>query len=88
MAYSTAQNPKVARIASVYRNYAAITPADNTPIGPFECLYVGGAGNVVVARMDGTLVTFTGVPAGTFIPIEFQGINATSTTATNLVGLG
>jgi hypothetical protein len=88
MTYSTAQSQKPPKIATVYRNYAAIVPADNLPIGPFEGLYVGGAGNIAVARMDGTIVSFVGVLAGTSIPIEFQGVNATGTSAPNLAGLG
>ena len=88
MAYSV-KLPISPRIATAYRNAAAITPADDTPIGPFAALYVGTTGSVVVCPVNSaTVVTFVGVPAGTIIPIEFQGVNATGTTAGDLVGLG
>lgn len=50
-------------------------------------LWVGGAGNVV-GRLEGDSadVTFTGVPAGTYLYGRFTSIAAT-TTATNIVGL-
>jgi hypothetical protein len=32
-------------------------------------------------------VTFTAVPAGTLLPVAVQTVKATSTTATNIVGL-
>lgn len=77
------------RIATAYRNAAAITPADNAQIGPFAALYVGSAGSVVVCPVNSTtVVTFVAVPAGTLIPLAFQGVNATGTTAGSLVGLG
>lgn len=88
-AYSVAAPLKVPKTATVYQNAVAITPTDNTQIGPFACLYVGGTGNVALVPADSTTaVVFYGVPAGTFIPVAFQGINATNTTATDLVGLG
>lgn len=79
--------------ATVYQSAKAIVPADNTQIGPFDALYVGGAGDVIVCMRNGdgaggvTPVTFKAVPVGTILPISIQGVNATGTTATNLVGL-
>ncbi len=87
--YSTTSLQKFAKIATVYRTAVAITPTDATAIGPFECLYVGGAGDVALVPLgQSTPVVFKAVPAGTFIPVECQGVNLTSTTATNIVGLG
>jgi hypothetical protein len=54
---------------------------------PVRGLYVGGAGNVVAVTLAGTAVTFVGVPAGSILPIEVLRVNATGTTAANLVGL-
>lgn len=88
MTYPTPATILNSRIATCYENYAPITPTDNTPIGPFAALWVGGAGTVaVVPRNSTTPVSFT-VAANTLLPIAFQGINATGTTATGLVGLG
>lgn len=81
--------PVASRIANVYRQAVAITPADNTQIGPYEALYVGGAGNAVLyVYSTGTTVTFNGLTAGQVLQVEFSGVNATGTTATGLIGLG
>jgi hypothetical protein len=88
-AYAAPASPRHPVVNECYENAVAITPADNTAIGPYQALYVGGAGNVVLIPYNSTTpVTFTGVPAGTILRVHFQGINATSTTATALVGLG
>lgn len=69
-------------------NYAAVTPSNSTDLtNVTRALYVGGAGDVVAVRPDGTAVTFVAVPAGTFLPIRCVRVNATNTTATNIVAL-
>jgi hypothetical protein len=69
---------------SVFR---AVTPSD-TVVQPFRAVYVGGAGNLAVIGLDDTAaVTFTGVVAGTLLPIRVSKILATGTTATAIVGL-
>lgn len=70
-------------------DYAAITPHDSTDFVGFVTrgIYVGGAGNVVAVRYDDTPITFSGVPAGTVLPIRARRVNNTSTTATLLVAL-
>jgi len=89
MSYSQPNQTIPAKLAEVYENVAAITPTDNTVVGPYSALYVGGAGNVALCpRNSTTPVIFYAVPAGTVLKVAFQGINATNTTATNLVGLG
>lgn len=55
-------------------------------------LYVGGAGDVAVRMLNqlgsaAASVTFVGVAAGTFLPIECDQLLSTGTTATNVVGL-
>lgn len=71
------------------RNAVAITAHDTNPINPVPVkVYVGGAGTVI-GRAQGSSadVTFLGVPAGTVLPIRFQYIRSTGTTATGLIGL-
>ena len=70
-------------------SFRAVTPSDTHPIkgGPARALYVGGAGNVVALNENGVAVTFVGVPAGAVLPIATSRVNATSTTATNLIAL-
>lgn len=66
----------------------AITPADAGEFAQFtRFIYVGGAGNLVVVMEDGTVGTFVAVPVGTVLPVRAFRVNATGTTATNLVGL-
>lgn len=80
MAYEQRGNVGVATQAD------AVTPGDDTVV-LFRALYVGGAGDVVVKMVgDSVAVTFTGVPAGTILPIAVQRVMA-ATTATSIVGL-
>ncbi len=51
------------------------------------CLYVGGAGNVNVTLESGNTVLFTGVNAGSFLPILATQVLSASTTATNMLAL-
>jgi hypothetical protein len=51
-------------------------------------IWVGGAGDVAVVQQNNTVpVVFTAVPAGAWLPLAARRINATATTATNLIGL-
>lgn len=69
-----------------------VTPSDSTNLTyTTRGLYVGGAGNVSV-EMAGTggqeeTVLFTGVQAGSVLPIAVTRVNSTSTTATTIVAL-
>lgn len=67
---------------------SAVTPSDATVLTPVRRgLYVGVAGNVAVRMLDGGTVTFIGVPSGAVLPIQFDMVMATNTTATNMVAL-
>lgn len=66
----------------------AVTPSDSVNLAvAARALYVGGAGNVVVVQTDDTTVTFFATPAGLVLPVACKRVNATNTTATNLVAL-
>lgn len=69
--------------------YRAITTSDTVdfPEGVTGAVWVGGAGNVVAVMQNNLTVTFTGVTAGAVLPIAARRINATNTTATNMVAL-
>ena len=83
------------------RHYEAVSTSDTVnftgpggqisdgPSGDPLCqaIYVGVGGNLVAVRDDDTAITFTGVVAGTIIPVQAKRINSTSTTATNMVAL-
>lgn len=74
---------------AAYRSGAAITPHDSTDIagGVVNAIYVGGAGNLVVVDQTNVAYTLTGVLVGQVYPVVARRVNATGTTATNLVGL-
>lgn len=77
-----------ASAAGPKNNAAAVTPSDTVDLSDVTTgLWVGGAGNVVVIMNGGQTVTFTGVPAGTLLPIRVSRVKATSTTATNMIAL-
>lgn len=67
----------------------AITTSDTVNFTTVPCrgIYVGGAGNMVVLMNDGQTITLNGVTAGTIYALRAKRVNATSTTATNLVAL-
>jgi hypothetical protein len=66
---------------------AAVTPSDGTVFAP-SAIYVGGAGAVAVMPADGVgPVTFSGVAAGTVLPVLVTQVYATGTTATLMVRL-
>lgn len=66
----------------------AITTSDTVdlPVIP-RALYVGGAGDISVVTAAGRTVVIYGAVAGSVIPLQVQRVNATGTTATNLLGL-
>lgn len=67
---------------------AVIAPSDSVDIGFTTFgIYVGGAGNVAVVWPDGSVSLFSGVAAGTLLPIQARRINLTNTTATLMVAL-
>lgn len=72
------------------RNAFVVTPADGADLVGNSCtrgVWVGGAGNLNVDMANGSTVLFSGIPAGTFIPIQVKRIRSTSTTATLIVAL-
>ena len=82
-------------------HYETVTPSDTVNftgplpaqiVGPSgdvlaKAIFVGVGGIVIAVRDDDITVTFTGVVAGSIIPIKCKRINSTSTTATDMVAL-
>jgi hypothetical protein len=79
---------------------AAVTPSDTVDIAypgdataapntaKWPCvLYVGGAGDVKVKTASGDEVTFVGIAAGTFMPVNVVRVFSTGTSATNILAL-
>jgi hypothetical protein len=81
-----------AAVATRYGRASPITPSDtNTYVpatgGQLQGLYIGGAGNVAARMLDGSVVTFSAVPAGTLLPVQCDRVMSTNTTATLIIGL-
>lgn len=68
---------------------AAITPADATALAhTTRGIFVGVGGDIVLYLVGGsTALTFKNVPSGYLLPVQAQCVNATNTTATNLIAL-
>ena len=67
---------------------AAVTPNDSTDLSkPARALYIGGAGDVKLNTEAGTTVTFTGLAAGSVLPVRATRVHSTDTTATNIVAI-
>ena len=68
---------------------AVLTPDDNTDITPAPCrgLWIGGAGNISVDMANGDTVLFSGIQAGTLLPIQIKRLRQTNTTATLIAAL-
>ncbi len=83
------QNPHFQdRTDTPSRRYAAITTSDATNLTELtKALFIGVAGNVVVVGLDDVPVTFKNCQAGSILPVRAKRVNATNTTATDIVGL-
>ncbi len=70
------------------RHAAVVVPSDtvNLPNGA-KALWVGGAGTVKVITGGDETVTFTGVLAGTLLPIRCKRVFSTGTSASNIVAM-
>lgn len=70
-------------------DYQVVTASDVTNFTKGVCrgLYIGGAGNAAVVNVDGTAVLFSGLVAGSILPVQAIRVNSTSTTATPIVAL-
>ena len=64
-----------------------IVPSDSVNLTTAAVIYVGVGGNVKVTTAQGTAITFTGVVAGSVIPIQVMRVWSTGTTATSMVGI-
>lgn len=65
---------------------AAVTPSDTLLLDNYcKRLWIGGAGSVKLTTVNGDTVTYTGVPAGTYLQVRASQVFATGTTATNII---
>lgn len=65
-----------------------VTPSDSTDLPErARAIYVGVTGNVSIVDPYGNTAVYFAVPAGFQINAEVDRINATGTTATNLIAM-
>jgi hypothetical protein len=65
---------------------AAITPSDSADLATAsKRLWIGGAGAVALITVGGSTVTYTAVPAGTYLQVRAARVKSTGTTATNII---
>ena len=73
-----------------YKKLTTLTPSNTVAIPTnTKALYIQGAGDLSV-QMPGaaTPFLFSGIPAGTVLPISPTLVRATGTTATNITAMG
>jgi hypothetical protein len=84
---AVARNPHAAGDSGPADDAVAITPSDTAYFPVCRGIYVGVGGDVVVVTPGDVAITFKNALAGTILPVNAQRVNATSTTATNMVAL-
>lgn len=79
---------KQALTADPASNAVLVTPSDSTDLTYVSrAVYVGTTGNMKVTMQDSGTVLFTGIPAGTTLPIRVSRIWSTTTTASTIIAL-
>lgn len=76
----TLDAPIAGAAAVPYKIYVGAT-------NPGCVLYVGNTGNLRVLTSSGADLTFVGIPAGSFVPVQVKRVFATDTTATDIIAL-
>ena len=66
----------------------SVVPSDTIDLtNASRALYIGREGNVSVVMVSGQSVSFKNVAAGTILPLRVQRVNASNTTASEIVAL-
>lgn len=66
--------------------YALKSDTVDFPYGA-RSLYIGVTGNVKVTTIDGSVLTFVGVQAGSILPVQVARLWSAGTTSTSVLGL-
>lgn len=66
----------------------AVTTSDSVNLSSIaRGLYIGTGGNVAAVMPDDSVVVFSNVPTGMILPVRAKRVNATNTTASDIVAL-
>jgi hypothetical protein len=75
-------------LSDAYDKFLPITPSDTVSIDfPHDAIYVGVTGDIAAVTPDNVAIVFKGALAGSILPLRLKRVNATNTTATNLIAL-
>ena len=67
-------------------NHAAVVKSDSTVFAEVSAIYIGGAGDIaLVLSGSSTVVTYVGVVAGSYLPVNAVKVMSANTTATDIV---
>ena len=65
-----------------------IAPDDGLDLNEItRAIFIGSGGDISLVTKNGTLLTFSGLGAGSLLPVRASRVHATGTTASNIVGL-
>ena len=68
------------------RHAAAVTPSNTVDLPTAsKRLWVGAIGDVTLITVGGDTVTYTAVPAGTYLNVRAARVKSTGTSASNIV---
>lgn len=86
---TTGIRPPVNQIPQTYKGGAVVTPHDTNELPIYaKALWIGGTtGAVKVTTIDGSVLTFPAVPAGTILPVECKIVWSTGTVATTITAV-
>lgn len=89
LTFSNPSNLGNGGVSAYPKGAKAVTPSDTDTFERPVMIYVGGAScNIVVTPANGASnVTFTGMPAGSIVPVQVTAVLSTNTTCTNVVAV-
>lgn len=69
-------------------DFVAVVPSDSVNLTTRAvALFIGTGGDVVILNKAGNPITFKNVPDGSYLDCQTNRVNATGTTATDIVAL-
>tara|TARA_R100000742_G_C4266048_1_gene84130 strand:- start:297 stop:572 length:276 start_codon:yes stop_codon:yes gene_type:complete len=74
----------------LYDSAVAVSPNDGADVtgAPYKALYVGVGGDVALdLNNSGEAIVFKNLASGQILPVVFDRVDATGTTATNMIAL-
>jgi hypothetical protein len=83
MALKTIDNGRTAQ------HFESVTPSDSTALSGGVCsgLFIGTGGDIVILNSVGNPITFKNLASGSYLDCQTTRVNATGTTATDIVAL-